>query len=315
MASWSFSQSNTLPPNGNVGIGTTTPTSTLQVNGCTHIDSSLVVKDSVIIHKSAHIKTDLKVDGITEFNNNVIINQGELKIKNLGDTSLADFGVLVIDGDGKVFNGGEVKSLVYSQEGQIEPPCAVAPNGTTVYHAPDWYRATNPQQMYLKSTFCSPDPRLGVGVKPEAKLHVQLEMNSNLHPLLIEKKVNSNPALPAYKLLELDHKGLLYAREVKVNMDTWPDYVFEKEYDLMPLKQVGEFIEQNGHLPNVPSAKDIQKDGVNLGEMSKTTLEKVEELTLYLIQLQEQVVKQQNQLTEQQKLIEKQQQQINALLK
>lgn len=76
----------------------------------------------------------------------------------------------------------------------------------------------------------------------------------------------------------------------------WPDYVFKKDYNLLSLSEVEEFIDQNGHLPNIPSAKEVEQDnGFKTGDMIKKLLEKVEELTLYTI--------------EQQKLIEKLQKQ------
>jgi hypothetical protein len=117
------------------------------------------------------------------------------------------------------------------------------------------------------------------------------------------------------KILQLNDNGLLQTREIVTDTDVWPDYVFEKEYNLKPLYEVKSFINKHGHLPNVPKASEITENGINLGNMAKVTMEKVEELTLYLIQQQELLEKQQKQLEQQQRLIEKQQQQINALLK
>jgi hypothetical protein len=81
----------------------------------------------------------------------------------------------------------------------------------------------------------------------------------------------------------LSVKGKVRAEEVKV-YNTWADYVFTPAYVLPTLKQVESYIAQNGHLPNVPSAKEITEKGLALGEMSKIQQEKIEELTLYLIQ-------------------------------
>lgn len=76
--------------------------------------------------------------------------------------------------------------------------------------------------------------------------------------------------------------------EVRVNLSnvagTWADYVFNKDYDLKPLAEVEKFITKNGHLPNVHSAAQVKEDGIALGEMAKIQQEKIEELTLYLIQ-------------------------------
>ena len=82
---------------------------------------------------------------------------------------------------------------------------------------------------------------------------------------------------------KLSVKGKVRAEEVKV-YNTWADYVFADNYDLKPLTKVEEYIAQNGHLPNVPSAKEITVNGLALGEMAKIQQEKIEELTLYLIQ-------------------------------
>lgn len=65
---------------------------------------------------------------------------------------------------------------------------------------------------------------------------------------------------------------------------SWADYVFENDYDLMPLEDVEMFIDSNQHLPGVPSAAEVQNNGVSLGESQAKLLEKIEELTLYLIE-------------------------------
>jgi hypothetical protein len=81
----------------------------------------------------------------------------------------------------------------------------------------------------------------------------------------------------------LSVKGKIRAEEIKV-YNTWADYVFSKDYKLPNLKEVEKFINKNGHLPNVPSAKEVTEKGLELGEMVKIQQEKIEELTLYLIQ-------------------------------
>ena len=118
--------------------------------------------------------------------------------------------------------------------------------------------------------------------------------------LIIVKDVNGS------KVLQLDNTGLLHAREIKVDLDSWPDYVFKKDYKLMPLNEVKKFIEDNGHLPNVPSAIEIEADGVNLGQAAKTSMEKIEELTLYLLEINEKVENQEEVLNEQSKLLQQQ---------
>ncbi len=65
----------------------------------------------------------------------------------------------------------------------------------------------------------------------------------------------------------------------------WADYVFEKNYDLMPLTELEHFIAANGHLPNVPTTAEVAIDGIDIGEMQAKTLEKIEELTLYLLEM------------------------------
>ena len=79
--------------------------------------------------------------------------------------------------------------------------------------------------------------------------------------------------------------GIIHAQEIRVDLTGWPDYVFEKDYKLPTLEEVAQHIEREGHLINIPSAKEIEAKGANLGEMNKLLLEKVEELTLYLIEL------------------------------
>ena len=87
----------------------------------------------------------------------------------------------------------------------------------------------------------------------------------------------------------LSVKGKVMAEEVRVELNgTWPDYVFEKEYKLMPLQKLKQYVFQNNHLPDVPAATEM-KDGIEVGKINKLLMQKVEELTLYVIQLNEEI--------------------------
>ena len=79
--------------------------------------------------------------------------------------------------------------------------------------------------------------------------------------------------------------GTITAQEVVVTQDGWPDYVFDDSYPLMPLDELEAAIRAAGHLPGIPSAKDVEAAGVGLGDMQSKLLLKVEELTLYMIEL------------------------------
>ena len=76
------------------------------------------------------------------------------------------------------------------------------------------------------------------------------------------------------------------SEELKVQLSTsWPDYVFDEGYHLMPLEEIEKYISDNHHLPGVPSAQQVDaENGFHVGEMNRILLEKIEELTLLLIE-------------------------------
>ncbi|MET3018757.1 tail fiber protein [Flavobacterium hydatis] len=88
--------------------------------------------------------------------------------------------------------------------------------------------------------------------------------------------------------------GNIHAREVKVtvNAGVVPDYVFANDYKLKSLEEVEEYIKQNSHLPEIPSAQEIEKNGLMLAEMNLSLLKKMEEMTLYMIEMKKENEKQ-----------------------
>ena len=83
--------------------------------------------------------------------------------------------------------------------------------------------------------------------------------------------------------------GKAVAEEVTVKLQgSWPDYVFNSDYNLLSLEEIKTYIDKNKHLPEVPSAKEMEANGVQLGEMNMLLLKKIEELTLYVIELKKQ---------------------------
>lgn len=126
---------------------------------------------------------------------------------------------------------------------------------------------------------------VGIGVTvPQAKLHVSSTMLIGL---------NAQPA--AGYALSVD--GRIMSEELRVeDSGSWPDYVFEEEYQLIDLEELEKNIDELGHLPGIPSAEEIGNDGLLVGQMQKLQMEKIEELTLYIIQLHKRISELETQL-------------------
>lgn len=82
----------------------------------------------------------------------------------------------------------------------------------------------------------------------------------------------------------LNVNGTVHAKEVKVDLTGWSDFVFEKDYPLQDLQSLKQYIQKNQHLPDIPNEEEVIKNGILIGDMNKKLLQKVEELTLHLIQ-------------------------------
>jgi hypothetical protein len=107
---------------------------------------------------------------------------------------------------------------------------------------------------------------------------------------------------------KLTVKGKIHAEEVKVDLNVPADYVFQKyfdgyseinpKYNMLTLVEIESFIKVNKHLPEIPSAKEIQQEGLYLGEMTNLLLQKIEELTLYTIDQEKRIAVMESKLSQ-----------------
>jgi len=129
----------------------------------------------------------------------------------------------------------------------------------------------------------------GVGNELEIYGHNSGTLNG---PHLLIKRDNGQVAIgddfAAGYRLSVD--GKVACEEVLIDMNAdWPDYVFQPEYNLRTIEEVEKHIVEKGHLPNVPSAEEVENKGIEVGEMNRILMEKVEELTLYIIEQNKQI--------------------------
>lgn len=97
-----------------------------------------------------------------------------------------------------------------------------------------------------------------------------------------------NVAAPAGYLFAVN--GKMIGEELKVQLSgSWPDYVFKEDYQLKSFDQLRSFIKENNHLPNIPPAAEVEKNGIEVGDMQKRMVEKIEELTLYILELENRI--------------------------
>ena len=150
-------------------------------------------------------------------------------------------------------------------------------------------------------------------VTPDPSLNVP---HNYIDVMMLTDKGNVGIGTGDTKGFKLGVNGKIAATEVKVaTYANWPDFVFKEDYTLPTLKEVENHIKTKGHLENIPSAKEVAKNGVLLGEMNKNLLQKIEELTLYTIQQEKEIIKQKEEEKQQNIRIENQQKQIDELKK
>ncbi len=155
------------------------------------------------------------------------------------------------------------------------------------------YNATalgaNAQVSASNALILGKNANVGIGTTaPKTKLEVVSETADNSGFRLTNLTAASRPALSTDQFLTVNENGdvVKASYRVKINSVTdWSDKVFEKGYVLKPLGEVEQFIRANNHLPGVPSAEAVVQNGIDATQLNAKLLEKIEELTLYMIEM------------------------------
>ncbi len=109
--------------------------------------------------------------------------------------------------------------------------------------------------------------------------------------------------------------GDIKTRRIKVTVSEWPDFVFQPDYKLKSLEEVAGFIAKHKHLPEIPAASEVQEHGLDVGGNQAMLLRKIEELTLYMIDMNKKMAAQEKVMKSQQQKLAKQEKEIGALKK
>lgn len=199
----------------------------------------------------------------------------------------------------KIFDVGYNIGNLYPQESRIKESI-----GSVVYHwkIGELFKDTDNHLKLPIYHLTNSQNCVTVNVKGLSQLNIDVNKFSLSQPqvstdevtttrefIYINDRLGIGTKVPEYPL---DVYGTIRAREIKVDMNgKTADFVFESDYKLRSLNDVESFISKNKHLPEIPSAKDMEKDGVKQGEMNQKLLQKIEELTLYIIEQNKRIEK------------------------
>ncbi len=265
---------------GNVGIGITTPAYKFEVKntrGASRIVSS--------VRNTA--------GNLIAFTYEDATNDGKFYLRRDGETT--NYLMLSANGD-SYLNGGNVGIGTSSPDTKLDITANGA-NGLVLNQ--DLAASGNSSRLFLKSSVESFTIFNNQG-KLQFRSDAIVGNSSGTVRMVLDGNGNvgigtTNPG--TYKLAV---EGKIGAHEVVVTTDGWADFVFEDDYNLMPLQELDSYIKENKHLPEIPTTEEVEQNGISVGEMNAKLLQKIEELTLYIIELNKE---------------NKEQKQINSYLK
>lgn len=296
---------NIFPSSGNVGIGTTAPRQYLDIwGGALNVTGADINGTALVTsyHGYAYYCNDALGNGIS------ISPTGNVGIGTR--SSLAKFAVYQSDQLGSLPKNATLLSTMSGYVG----------SGNTFQHntwlvrntsGNDWYSSRLHDGIAIDVSFQNPQTDTRTWWERDPYNDIQSWGNSNNTYLTIsQSNVGIGTTAPDAKL---SVNGTIHTKEVKVDLTGWPDYVFKPKYKLPALTEVKTYLDKNQHLPDMPSAAEVEKNGVNLGEIIKVQTKKIEELTLYLIEKDKQLAAQNKKIENQQAVNESLQKQIDQL--
>ncbi len=249
---------------GKVGIGTNAPIGKLDVRGATYIGSGMTNSGTMLsINQEAPNKNGLDVfftstsPTLTGIGINTVVDK-DLRVAFNVRNEAVNRNVFSVQGDGKVTINGTSPHSLEIKTNNFNNACVAFYPQSDQSDLLYFDRANNLRgvfRQYIENghSVYTWDDRSGGSVT---------------------------------ELMKLSSDGILYAHEIKVKTGTFPDYVFDDTYKLLSVKEVEEFISKNGRLPNMPAADEVIENGMAVGEIEVKLVEKVEELTLYIIALE-----------------------------
>ena len=306
-----FGQTNTFPSSGNVGIGTLSPEAKLKVVRSSNIGGTWNPTSSIFT--IAEAGNSLIMDPNEIFGSKTLYigsKSGDIvHFRSVSETGAIDRMVINSNGDIGIGNTSPTERLhvsgnILANKLMLNDPITTTDwntvwqsgfyEGYNVTNAPEpnqWFwsvimnhSSDNPNYRYtgqiaIRNSYTQ--PRMYFRSTNVNGLGTWSRIVHSEGDQLINGRLGIGTNTPDSKLTV---KGKIHAEEVMIDLSVpGADYVFKDGYDLRSMKEVRQYIKEHGHLPNVPSAKSMEENGVELGIMSMKLLEKVEELTLYTL--------------------------------
>ncbi len=271
IANVTTAQTNSFPSSGNVGIGVSSPAVKLHVVSGESVGVKSV--NGVAIIESVDAQLDIISNSSLSWGSsiNLIEGNGTLNRDSWSITRQTTGGI----GDSSLrFNFGTRNDNINGNKVTFKADGAVGigtVNPTHMLHVAGNAKWTGNASSYTE-----------INSNSNGQYMIQYANNGTSRSWII-RGFSNNGVQAEFNNGGINVNGVIKTKEVNVTSSGWADHVFEPGYELMDLDGLEEFIRSRGHLPHIPTAAEVKETGVNLAEMNVKLLEKVEELTLYLI--------------------------------